>query len=154
MKQKIKLFIRKFEFKMKKILAAFGLIFWLLSSQNLVQAAPQDRAPNFRSDKIFPTWGEDSESRDDARVAGVIGENNEAETVVDYFPHLVDIFLRLVAPFIAAMMIYTGARFVYSNKDEEAIEKSKKFFIYGTAGVVLIFMSYSLIKAIYLIMLV
>ena len=52
------------------------------------------------------------------------------------------------------LFIYAGLRFIYAGDDEEDLTASKKFFTYALMGIVFIILSYSLLKAIYFVLLV
>lgn len=82
---------------------------------------------------------------------GVIGSNCDGNFLLDYLPILVNIMLKLVAPCVMAMIIFSGSKFIYGGDDDSVLEEAKNWFMYAVIGIILIILSYSIMKATYFI---
>lgn len=94
--------------------------------------------------QLFPTWNDEKDNID-----GVIGENEDKKFFMNYIPRIIDIFLKFVSPMILIVLIVAGARMIIAGDDSEQVEKAKKVIIYSVIGVVLILLSYSIMRAVY-----
>lgn len=100
----------------------------------------------YSPDDLFPTWDNGA-----YKVQGIAGENKgeKNKLFLQVVPRLIDLLIQFVAPIVFVMMVWAGLRFIYSHGNEEDREKAKNFFLYTVIGLLVIVMSYSIIKALY-----
>lgn len=114
-------------------------------------SAEVERA-SYNAGSLFPSWG-------DGGVTGVLGSTSnsvnsgEGRILLYYLPRAANILLLLTAPFVFVMFVFAGLRFIYAGSNDESLEQSKKFFLFGVIGLIVITLSYSFIKVLYYIML-
>ncbi len=82
---------------------------------------------------------------------GVIGFNCDGNFLLDYMPIIVRIIFSVIAPIVLVMILYAGIQFIYNGDDPSALEGAKMWFIYASIGILLIILSYSIMKATYFI---
>lgn len=82
---------------------------------------------------------------------GVIGRNCDGNFLLDYMPVFTKILLYLIAPLVFIMFLYAGVRFIYSGDDDQDLAGAKKWFAYAVIGILLIILSYSIMKATYFV---
>ncbi len=82
---------------------------------------------------------------------GNANEKGDSQMLLYYIPTITNLLLWIVAPLVVAMLLYSGIQFIYAGDDEEQLSSSKKFFQYGIMGIIFILVSYSLMSAIYTI---
>ncbi|NCP67677.1 hypothetical protein GW756_05405 [bacterium] len=114
-------------------------------------SAPAPGAGMFNPDTVFPAWGEGGQ------VTGVIGSNvgalnqGEGRLLIYFIPKIVELMIWLVAPIITIMFLYSGIIFVYAGDREEEVKKARDFFRFAVIGLVFIVLSYSIMKAVFFI---
>lgn len=119
------------------------------------------QAANFNSDLVFPAW-----KQGEGGVSGVIGKNAGVETsetlwnrsaetgwLLSYIPQIINILMKFLAPILAVMLIYSGLRMVYAGDDENELSSAKQFFGFAVWGLIVIAISFSLMKAVYFVLL-
>ena len=110
-------------------------------------------SPAFDSTFLFPTWVDQDPSAGTGIEAitmdGVIGENNDKKRVWQYIPRIINILLAVTAPIVVVMSIYAGILFIYAGDSDDDREKAKKFFMYAVIGLVIIVLSYSIMRGVY-----
>jgi hypothetical protein len=122
---------------MKKLFFAFFLMTSLfLTSKSL--------AVDFNAAEVFPSWGDVA-----VKVDGVIGENGDMNLILQYVPSIINIMMEIIAPIVLVMFILSGIRFISADGKDEDLQKAKALFFDGVLGLVLIAISYSVIKAVY-----
>ncbi len=105
----------------------------------------------FNPDQLFPAWGEGGQ------VTGVIGSNvgalnqGEGRLLIYFIPKLVELMIWIVAPLVTVMFLYAGITFVYAGDREEEVKKARDVFRYGVIGLTFIVLSYSIMKAVFFI---
>lgn len=105
----------------------------------------------FNPDTVFPAWGEGGQ------VTGVIGSNvgalnqGEGRLLLYFIPKIIELLIWLVAPIITVMFMYSGFVFVYAGDREEEVTKARDFFRFAVIGLVFIVLSYSIMKAVFFI---
>jgi len=113
--------------------------------------------PKFSTQDLFPSWDEPSN-----QVQGIAGRNetnlkdpsqNQNKLFLQIVPRLIDLMIKFVAPAVFIMMVISGLRFIYSMDNEEERTKAKKFFVFSVLGLMFILVSYSLMQAVYFILL-
>lgn len=82
---------------------------------------------------------------------GVLGQNCDGNFLLDYLPIFVKILFRIIAPIVLCLILYAGVRFIYSGDDESSLENVKKWFRFALIGILLMILSYSLLKATYFV---
>jgi|GEM_PF-7028172 len=106
----------------------------------------------FNPDAVFPAWGEGGQ------VTGVIGTNNgalnqgESRLIIYFIPKIIELMIWIVAPIITVMFIYAGLQFIWGGDREEEVKKSRDFFRGAVIGLIFIVLSYSLMKAVFFIL--
>lgn len=121
-----------------------------LAQDTADQPTPQTE-PAFSSPDLFPSW--DSEIY---RVQGVGGRNidkqgDQDSLLLQVIPNIIDLLIKFVAPAVFLMMVFSGLRFIYSNDNEEDRTNAKKFFYYTVIGLLVVVLSYSIMRALYFI---
>ncbi|GEM_PF-2002616 len=124
----------------------------------------------FNSDVLFPTWESEVRLRPAGPllpgeeelfgVRGIIGKNKDLELpdgrseklFMVFIPRAIDILFYAVAPIVVVMFLFSGIRLVYAGDSEEDIAASKKIFQYALMGTILIVLSFSFLKTVYLIL--
>jgi len=107
------------------------------------------QAGMFNPSNVFPAWGEGGQ------VTGVIGSNNgalnqgDSKLLLYFIPKIIELMIWAVAPIITIMFIYSGFTFVYAGDREEEVTKAKDFFKYAVIGLIFIVLSYSIMKAVF-----
>ena len=115
----------------------------------LLAFIPEIYAQGFNPNAIFPAWG------GGGQVRGVIGANSSDVTggsgrlIIYFMPKVIEILITITSPIVFVMFVLAGIRYIYAGQDEELLKKARDFFIYGIVGVILIVISYSLMKATY-----
>lgn len=105
----------------------------------------------FNPNVLFPAWGEGGQ------VTGVIGSNDgalnqgEGRLIIYFIPKIIELLIWLVAPIVTVMFLYAGFTFVYAGDREEEVKKARDFFQYAVIGLTFIVLSYSLMKAVFFI---
>lgn len=99
-------------------------------------------APAVPIDDLFPGGNALEQS-------GVQGKNTDNKFLLHYIPRLIDIFIKFVAPIILVTLVIAGIKMIISGDQQEEVDKGKKIILYSLIGVVLILISYSLIRALY-----
>lgn len=149
--------------KTKLLVLLFMLLVSFTGTQGVVMAENKSAAA-FDPNALFPTW-DDSE---EGKVQGIIGENGESDldpsttlsnqnpatkTIVFFIPKLIDFLLVFVAPMIMIFLIYAGYTLIVAGDDEDSIGKAKSYIKYCLIGLIIILISYSMIKAVYQVLL-
>lgn len=93
---------------------------------------------------LFPNQGSGG-----VNIDGIQGDNTDKKGLLHYIPRLIDIFIKFVAPIILVTLVIAGIKMIISGDQQEEVEKGKKILLYSLIGVVLILISYSLIRALY-----
>jgi len=140
---------------MKKIYLLFVLTLWLLCYGSVIYGAAK-----FDENLIFPggTNSGDTGIQVNINIGGgtgnfeVDGIINEKNTLLEFIPRAINLILKIISPIVFVMFVYAGVRFIYAQENEEQINQSKKFFLYGAIGIVSIALSYSIMKVIYYIL--
>jgi hypothetical protein len=105
----------------------------------------------FNPNVLFPAWGEGGQ------VTGVIGSNDgalnqgEGRLIIYFIPKIVELLIWLVAPIVTIMFLYSGITFVYAGDREEEVKKARDFFRFAVIGLTFIVLSYSIMKAVFFI---
>ena len=116
------------------------------------QADPSSNEAKFSTEDLFPSW--DNEVY---KVQGVAGRNagklgeGENKLFLGIVPRIIDLLIQVVAPLVFIMMVFAGLRFIYARDNEEERDKAKKFFYYTVIGLLIIVLSYSIMRALYFI---
>ncbi|PID70403.1 hypothetical protein CSB37_01795 [bacterium DOLZORAL124_38_8] len=102
-------------------------------------------------DQLFPGWKDDLDlSVDDkSSIPGVIGTEKDQVRIFQYIPRIIDLLLKVVAPIVVVLVLYTGVRLVSGGEDPEEHEKAKDFFVYALIGLAFIVLSYSIMRTVY-----
>ncbi len=82
-------------------------------------------------------------------VQGVIGMNGDRNYMLRYLPRVIDILVKIVAPIMVILLVYTGVRFIYAGDQTEEVEKAKMHLISVFSGFLFVVLSYSIMKAVY-----
>lgn len=134
----------------------------LLASTSGVNAQSEAK---FDPDTLFPSWETASENKTGrAPVTGIIGINSidpegddeasssEGQLILYFIPKAIDFLLYLVAPIIMVFLIYSGFLLITAGDDDESVTKAKDYIKHALIGLVIILISYSIIKAVYLVL--
>lgn len=122
------------------------------SSTTTTTTATTTQPSSFNPDMVFPAWGEGGQ------VTGVIGSNigalnqGDSRLLLYFIPKIIELMIWLVAPIITVMFLYSGFTFVYAGDREEEIKKARDFFQFAVIGLVFIVLSYSIMKAVFFIL--
>jgi len=102
----------------------------------------------FNPTDLFPSWDEEVN-----KVQGVAGENTgeKNKLFLQIVPVIIDLLLKFAAPAAFIMMVFAGIRFIYANDNEEERGNAQKFFMYTAIGLLIIVLSYSIMRAVYFI---
>lgn len=106
----------------------------------------------FNPNTLFPAWGEGGQ------VTGVVGTNygalnqGESRLILYFIPKIIELMIWIVAPIITVMFIYAGLQFIWGGDREEEVKKSRDFFKGAVIGLIFIVLSYSLMKAVFFIL--
>lgn len=95
--------------------------------------------------ELFPASG----GTEVTAIEGVQGDNTDDKFLLHYVPRLTSIFIKFVAPIVLVVLILAGIKMIISGDQQEEVEKGKKVILYSVIGVVLILLSYSIIRAVY-----
>ncbi len=110
---------------------------------------PEVMAVAFDPNQLFSAWG------NGGSVTGVIGSNGgdlqqgTGKLIIYFIPKVSDALVTISAPVIFVMLIAAGFKYITAGDDEEKIKSSKEFFTYGTIGLLVIVLAYSILKAVY-----
>ena len=82
-------------------------------------------------------------------IEGVDGTNDDEKFLLHYVPRLIDIIVTFVASVVFEVFVIAGIKMIISGDQQEEVEKGKKTLLYSFIGIVLVLLSYSLIRALY-----
>lgn len=105
---------------------------------------------SFNDSTYFP--GKKIEKFQGIGTRGEVNGRGDSQMLLYYIPTITNILLWIIAPLVVGILLFSGVQFIYSGDDEEQLSSSKKFFQYGVMGIIFIFVSYSLMNAVYNIM--
>lgn len=92
--------------------------------------------------KYLKADASDPLGRDLTKVADVAIEGDLRTTIVD----IINYFLGFLFIIMVAIVIYAGILTVLSQGDDEAFKKSRTMIIYAIIGMVIIFLSFSIVN--------
>ncbi len=98
--------------------------------------------PCLANDLFFP-------GLQDGSIPGVVVRDDVA--VMELIPLAIELITKFLFIPILAMFIYAGFNYVIAGDDDEKINNTKDFLKFGLIGLVIIVISFSLMKTLYFI---
>lgn len=129
----------------KKILLTIlsAVLFWSLSSFAFAEAIQLD--PNLKPDHI-PSWDASSGSTENPEIAAT-------QTLILYVGNLISQFLLFAGAITMIFLILAGANYIFAFGKDEKIENSKRALFWTLFGLVIVMLSYAIVKGVVQILL-